>query len=88
MPADAGLGSHDGNRMDHFAEHANGQGEQDAISRADARLGHRTAQHNNLLAKDEILREEHGAGTEDGTQCAQDGLEDFDEHRDADRTTW
>jgi protoporphyrinogen oxidase len=28
MPADDGLGPHDGNRMDHFAEHANGQGEQ------------------------------------------------------------
>ena len=40
MPAHDGLGSHDGNRMDHFAEQASGQGEEDAISGADARLGH------------------------------------------------
>jgi hypothetical protein len=75
-------------RCPSYSEHASGQGEQDAISRADARLGHRTPQHNNLLAKDEILREEHGAGAQAGRQCAQDGLENFDERGGANRTTW
>ena len=41
-----------------------------------------------LLMKDEILREEHGAGAENGTQCAHGGLEYFDEDRGEDRTTW
>jgi hypothetical protein len=38
-------------------------------------------QDDDLLAKDDILREEGGAGLEDRTECAQHGLEDFDKHQ-------
>jgi hypothetical protein len=38
-------------------------------------------QDDDLLAKDDILREEGGAGLENRTECAQHGLEDFDKHR-------
>jgi hypothetical protein len=87
MPVQDGRGSHDGDGIDHFPKHANHQSEQDAILRANARLGHRTPQHDDLLAKDNVLREEPGARAEGVAQRAQDGFEDFHEHRGANRTT-
>jgi len=80
MPADDGFGPHDGDRLEDRAEDASGESEHYPISGPDAGFGHRTLQHDDLLAKNDIFREEHGAGSEDRTQCAQHGLEDFDKH--------
>jgi hypothetical protein len=38
-------------------------------------------QDDDLLAKDDILREEGGVGLEDRPKCSQHSLEDFDKHR-------
>src|SRR5664279_5016092 len=55
--------------------------EHDPISGTKAGLWHGTMQDDDLLAEDDIFREEGGAGLEDRTECAQDGLEDFDKDR-------
>jgi hypothetical protein len=64
MPTDDGLGPYDGDCLDHLAEDVSGQGDHDTIPRPNPGLGHRTLQHDDLLAKDDIFREEHGTRTE------------------------
>ncbi|MGB8295581.1 MAG: hypothetical protein WCG85_09155 [Polyangia bacterium] len=64
MPTDDGFGAYDGDCLDYFAEDASGQGEDDTIPRANSGLSHRTLQHDDLLAKDDIFREESGTRTE------------------------
>jgi hypothetical protein len=86
MPADNGLGAHDGDRLEDRAADAGGESEHDPISGTDAGLWHGTTQDDDLLAHNDIFREERGAGLEDRTQCAQDGLKDFDEHHGAKAT--
>ena len=87
MPANDGFGAHDDDGFEHFGEHASDQSEQDAISRTNAGLGHRTTQDDELLAKDDIFGEKRGARTEGRTQRAQDRLENLDEHRGEKATT-
>lgn len=70
MPADNSFGPYDGDRIERRAEEAGGEGEHDAISRSEAGLGHRTLQHDDLLAKNEVFGEECGTGLEDRTQRA------------------
>jgi hypothetical protein len=48
-------------RFEHRTKDARGESEHDAISGTKAWLGHRTLQHDDLLAKDDIFREERGA---------------------------
>ena len=67
MPADNGLGAHDGDRLEHRAEKASGKSEHDPISGTDAGLWHGTTQNDDLLAKDGIFDEEGGAGSEGRT---------------------
>jgi hypothetical protein len=70
MPANDGFGAHDDDDLEHFGEHASDQSEQDAIPRADAGLGHRTTQDDELLAKKDIFGEKRGARTEGRKQRA------------------
>ena len=81
QPADDGFRPHDSDRLEHRAENASAEREHDPISGTKVGLWHGTTQDDDLLAKNNILREERGAGLEDRTQCAQHGLEDFDKHR-------
>src|ERR1017187_3980424 len=67
MPADDGLGAHDGDHLEHRAEKARGESEHDPISGTDAGLWHGTTQSDDLLAKDGIFGEEGGAGAEGRT---------------------
>jgi hypothetical protein len=81
MPTDDGFRAHDDDRVEHRAEDASGEGEQQAISRMNSGLWHGTTQDDDLLAKDCVFDKEGGAGSEGRTQRAHDGFEDFDEHR-------
>jgi len=58
---DASGPPHDNDRLEHRDEDASGESEHDAISRTDAGLGHRTLQRDDLLAKNNIFREERSA---------------------------
>jgi hypothetical protein len=81
VPTDDGFRPHDSDRLEHRGEDSSGEREDDAISGTKAGLWHGTTQDDELLAKDDILREEGGAGLEYRAQCARHGLEDFDKHR-------
>ena len=70
MPADNSLGPYDGDRIKRRAEEAGTESKQDAISRSEAGLGHRTLQYDDLLAENEVFGEEGGTGLDDRTQCA------------------
>jgi hypothetical protein len=50
MPADDGLGAHNGDRLEHRSEKARGESEQDPISGTDAGLWHGPTQNDDLLA--------------------------------------
>ena len=81
MPADNSLGPYDGDRIKRRAEEAGTESKQDAISRSEAGLGHRTLQYDDLLAENEVFGEEGGTGLDDRTQRAEHGLEDLNKHR-------
>jgi hypothetical protein len=54
-------------RLEHRGEDAGSEREHDPISGTKAGLWHGTMQDDDLLAKDDILREKGGAGLEDRT---------------------
>ena len=70
MPADSSFGPYDGDRIERRAEEAGTESKQDAISRSEAGLGHRTLQDDDLLAENDVFGEEGGTGLDDRTQCA------------------
>jgi hypothetical protein len=70
MPADNSLGPYDGDCIKRRAEEAGTESKQDAISRSEAGLGHRTLQDDDLLAENDVFGEEGGTGLDDRTQCA------------------
>jgi len=65
VPANDGFRPHDGDRLEHRAEDACSEREDDPISGTKAGHWHGTMQDDELLAKDDIFREEGGAGLED-----------------------
>ena len=54
----------------HAHEEAGGEGEDGAISRSEAGLGHRTLQYDDLLAENDVFGEEGGTRFDERTQRA------------------